>query len=62
MFQSSGVKIRADGETVPTAGLLENRPMLTSAVGSLVSATEKVAVPPTSVVISPEVGVTTNPA
>ena len=47
---------------MPSAVLLELRPIVTSAVGWVFSTTVKVAVPPASVVVSPEVGVTVMPA
>ena len=61
-FQSPGVKVRLTGETVPSPVSLEESPMVTSAVGWLLSTTVNVAVPPASVVVRPEVGVTVIPA
>ena len=62
VFQLAAVKVRLDGETVPSAVLLEVSPMVTLAVGWLVRTTVKVAVPPASVVVNPLVGVTVMPA
>ena len=50
------------GLTVPSVGSLELSAMVTSAVGWLVRTIVKVAVPPASVVVRPEVGVTVMPA
>ena len=47
---------------MPSVVSLELRPMVTSAVGWVFSTTVKVAVPPASVVVRPEVGVTVMPA
>src|SRR5262245_24617395 len=49
------------GEPVPTVESSELRLSEASAVGWAVSATVKVAVPPASVVVSAEVGVTVKP-
>ena len=54
--------MRLAGLTVPSVVSLELRPMVTSAVGCDVSTTVNVAVPPASVVVRPEVGVTVMPA
>src|SRR3954447_21252808 len=59
-FQFAAVNVRLDASTVPSAVLLEEMPMTTSAVGATFSTTLKVAVPPASVVIRPEVGVIVN--
>ena len=48
-----GVKVRLAGATVPSVVSLEDRPMVTSAVGWVLSTTVKVAVPPASVVTRP---------
>ena len=61
-FQLAAVKVRLAGATVPSVVSLEVRPMVTSAVGWVLSTTVKVAVPPASVVVRPEVGVTVMPA
>ena len=61
-FQFAGVNVRLDTDATPSAALLEDRPMVTLAVGWLVSRTEKVAAPPASVVTRPAVGVTVIPA
>ena len=55
-FQLAAVKVRLAGATVPSVVSLEDRPMVTSAVGWVLSTTVKVAVPPASVVVRPEVG------
>ena len=62
VLQLAAPKVTLVGETVPSKILLLLRPIITSAVGSLLSLIVKVAVPPASVVTSPEVGVTVNPA
>ena len=54
-FQFPLVKMRLAGLTVPSVGLLELRAIVTSAVGSVVSTTVNVAVPPASVVVRPAV-------
>jgi len=56
------VKMSLEGATVPSLMLFENRGMVTSAVGLVLSTTVKEAVPPDSVVTSPEVGLTVMPA
>ncbi len=61
-FQLAAVKVRAAGETEPSVVRFEARAMETLAVGWELSTTVKVAVPPASVVRSPEVGVTVKPA
>src|SRR6266545_8053480 len=58
----AGVKTREAGDTDPSVESLEDRPMVTSAVGTELRATVKVAMPPPSVVVRPEVGVTVMPA
>ena len=50
------------GLTVPSVGSLTLSAMVTSAVGWLARAIVNVAVPPASVVVRPEVGVTMMPA
>ena len=62
VFQFAFVKVTLAGLTVPSTVLLELRPIVTSAVGCEFSTTVKVAVPPASVVVRPEVGVTVMPA
>ncbi len=52
------MKVRLVGKTAPSVGSLEERPMVTPAVGWVSRTTVKVAVPPASVVTSPEVGLT----
>ena len=61
-FQFTLVKTRLVGVTVPSVVLLELSAIVTSAVGWDVSTTVKVVVPPASVVVSPDVGVTVMPA
>ena len=61
-FQFALVKVRLAGLTVPSVVSLELRPIVTSAVGCVFSTTVKVAVPPASVVVRPDVGVTVMPA
>jgi hypothetical protein len=51
-FQFALVKTRLAGLTVPSAGLLEVRAMVTFAVGCVLRTTVKVAVPPASFVVS----------
>jgi len=60
-FQFAVVKVRLAGETVPSVRSLEANPIVTLAVGSFVRTTSKDAVPPASVVVRPEVGVTRIP-
>ena len=62
VFQLAVVNVKLAGETVPSAVLLDERPRVTLAVGCELSTTVKVAVPPASVVVSPDVGVTVIPA
>ena len=57
----AGVKVRLFGETVPSVVSLLERATVTVAVGTVLRATVKVAVPPASVVVRPEVGVTVKP-
>jgi hypothetical protein len=61
-FQFALVKVTLAGLTVPSVVSLELKPMVTSAVGWVLSTTVNVAVPPTSVVDRPEVGLTVMPA
>ena len=60
-FQLAAVNVRLAGATVPSVVSLELSAIVTSAVGCAVSTTVKVAVPPASVVVRPEVGVTVMP-
>src|SRR3954462_2734997 len=62
VFQLATVKVRVDGEIVPSAVLLDDIATLTFAVGCEVRATVNDAVAPASVVVNPDVGVTVNPA
>ena len=62
VFQFAGVNVRLAGLTAPSVTSLVLRPMVTSAVGWVVSTTVNVAVPPASVVVRPDVGVTVMPA
>ena len=50
------------GETIPSAVLELPKSILTSAVGWVLSVTLNVAVPPDSVVINPDAGLTVIPA
>jgi hypothetical protein len=50
------------GETIPSVVLELSKSILTSAVGWLLSVTSNVAVPPDSVVINPDAGLTVIPA
>jgi len=59
--QSELVKVRLDGATVPSVVSEDERGMVTSAVGWELSTIVNDAVPPDSVVTSPEVGVTVIP-
>ena len=61
MFQVAAVKVRLLVETVPSVMSELLMPMVTSAVGSEVSTTVKVAVPPASVV-GPLIAETVMPA
>ena len=56
------MNVTLDGLTVPSATFELERPIETFAVGWDVSTMVNVAVPPASVVVSPLVGVTVNPA
>ena len=60
-FQSVLVNVSTPGATVPSVVSLEVSAMVTLAVGAVLSTTAKVAVPPSSVVLSPEIGVTEMP-
>ena len=51
-FQLAAVKVRLPVETVPSVASLDDRPIVTSAVGWLFSTTVNVAVPPASVVLA----------
>src|SRR5437588_570711 len=62
VFQLAGVKVRPGTEGMPWAGSQVVRAIVTSAVGLLVRATVKVAVPPASSVTGGEVIVTCTPA
>src|SRR6185436_5335920 len=61
-FQSVAVNVRLTAEAVPSDGSLEATGMTTSAVGSLLSTTVKLELPPDSVVPRPATGVTSMPA
>jgi hypothetical protein len=62
VFQFAWVKVRLDGLTVPWVKSFELTPIVTSAAGCEVSTTVKLAVPPASLMVSPDVGVTVMPA
>ena len=61
VFQLPDVNVSEAGDTVPSVRSLDERPMVTFADGWLSSTTVNVAVPPPSVVVRPEVGVTEIP-
>jgi hypothetical protein len=61
-LQFADVNVRLAAETVPSVVLLLLSPTLTFAVGWLANTTVNVAVPPASVVVSPDVGLTVTPA
>src|SRR5262249_60982387 len=61
-FQFPVVNVSEAGATVPSVRSLDVSPIDTLAVGWLVSTTVNVAVPPASVVVSPDVGFTAMPA
>ena len=61
-FQLAAVNVRFAADTAPSALLLLETGMTTSASGWLSRCTAKVAVPPASVVTRPAVGVTVMPA
>ena len=61
VFQFALVNVSDAGDTVPAAVSSDDRSTSTSAVGSAVNTTVNVAVPPASVVVRPEVGVTVTP-
>src|SRR5262249_62216840 len=56
MFQSAAVNVRLETETVPSAVLLEDTGIVTSAVGWLVSTTLNEAWPPASVAVPENAG------
>ena len=62
LFQFADVNVTDDGATVPSAVFELLNPIVTFAVGWLVSTTVNVAVPPASVVVRPLVGLTVIPA
>ena len=61
VLQFAAVNVTEAGLAVPSEALLEDSPMVTVAVGWLFRTTVNVAVPPDSVVTSPDVGVTLMP-
>src|SRR5262245_20187208 len=61
MFQLVLVKTRDGTDSAASSGLLDDREMMTSAVGLERSTIVKFAVPPASVVVKPEVGLTVIP-
>src|SRR6266478_5196516 len=61
-FQFAVVNVRLAGATVPSVRSELVNPTVTLAVGWLVSTAVNVAVPPASVVVSPDVGFTVIPA
>ena len=62
LLQFEVVNVRLDTRRTPSAVLLLDTGMTTSAVGWLLSRTVKLAVPPASVVTRPAVGLTVMPA
>src|SRR5947208_1028530 len=58
MYQLLGVKVRLDRSIVPSVVSLDDRPMVTLAVGGVFRTTVKVAVPPASVVVRVVEGLT----
>src|SRR5258708_9264690 len=62
VFQFAVVNVTLAGATVPSVRSFDDNPIVTFAVGWLVRTTVNVAVPPASVVVSPDVGVTVIPA
>ena len=61
VFQLPVVNVTLAGATVPSAVSVLESPIETLAVGWLVSTMLNVAVPPASVVVSPDVGLTVIP-
>ena len=61
-FQSSGVNVSVEVETVPALGSPDTTSSTTLSTGRLDSATDRVAVPPASVVVVPPGAVSTTPA
>src|SRR5712691_9878087 len=61
-FQFAVVNVSDTGATVPSVRSFDDNPIVTLAVGWLVRTTANVAVPPASVVVSPDVGLTVIPA
>src|SRR5437867_679030 len=61
-FQFDVVNVRHTGATVPSVRSLDDNPIITFAEGWVFRTTVNVAVPPDSVVVSPEVGFTVIPA
>ena len=62
VFQFVDVNVTLAGLTAPSVTSSELSAMLTSALGCDVSLTVNVAVPPASVVVRPDVGLTVTPA
>src|SRR2546426_120249 len=60
-FQFAVVNVTLAGATVPSVRSLDDNPIVTFVVGWLFRTTVNVAVPPASVVVSPEVGFTVIP-
>src|SRR5437879_6187166 len=61
-FQFADVKVSDAGATVPSVGSLDDKGIVTFAVGCVLSTTVKVAAPPASVVTRPATGATVMPA
>ena len=61
VLQFAGVNVRLPGEATPSLRLLEETGIVTLAEGADSSTTVKVALPPASVVVKREVGLTVMP-
>src|SRR5437762_528390 len=61
-FQFAVVNVSDTGDTVPSVMSFDDNPIVTFAVGWVCRTTVNVAVPPVSVVVSPDVGFTVIPA
>src|SRR5437773_765065 len=61
VFQFAVVNVSDTGDTVPSVRSFDDNPTVTFAVGWVSRTTVNVAVPPASVVVSPEVGLTVIP-
>ena len=61
-FQFNGVKTKEAGDTVPSVVSELDKSIVTVSVGSEFRTTENVSLPPSSVVLRPDVGLTVIPA